>query len=309
MFENYHVGGSLTVDKIIGGQENVFKHYFGEIPNELDRHHSPFRSDDVPGCRFSYSHGIWYFVDNATYKGRLFFNCIQFVMAMFDINFQEAINKISQEVDFSFTQYYRPPPFKSKITVRHKKMPENNYFTRNYDLPLDYLKNQRITAVDNYWANTRKHDYPKLNAFYNPKQVETYCYNFKEGKELYFPDQDIKYVKSTRGLQYGKENENENYVVLVEGNKDRLILDYHYGLSVIGLDTVHRKPSVVSEKVFIWLDPDESGLVNSKKLETYFPNSVNLTSLDNKYDIADMYKFDKQKLKSIVNVILTKRFD
>jgi hypothetical protein len=298
MFDDNYVGG-LSVNKIMEGQDSVFGHYLGSFPNELERHHSPFRSDSNPGCRFQFQDGIWWFIDNATYKNKLRFNCIHLVQYMFDIGYQEAINKISEDVIFSNAVFPEPDIFIPKIKVKLQAMPKVNHFSQ-YGLPNKYLKNE-VKSVKYYYANTRKHNYLKRNAFYNPYYQETYAYLVNGKIELYFPGADIKFVKETLGSDHYGNNDNEEYVVIVEGNKDRMIVDYHYNLNVIGLQNVYSLPELTNKKIIILLDPDDAGIQGSLRLMKKYPNAHNLTKLSNELDIADMYLEDKDKLDQLMN--------
>jgi hypothetical protein len=300
MFDNDYVGG-YTINEIMENQSSVIRHYFGSF-NELDRYHSPFRSDNTPGCRFNFYDGVWYFVDNATYKNRLRFNCIQLVQFMFEIGFQEAINKISEEVIFTSTVDEQPSLFIPQIKVKLQAIPEVNYFTK-YGLPASYLREQRVASVKYYYANTRKHNYLKLNSYYNPKWVETFCYLVNGKLELYFPEQDIKFIKQTHGSDYYGQSNREDYVVITEGNKDRMILDYHYKLNTIGLQNVYSLPELTNTKKFILLDPDDAGLVGTQRLLEKYPDAINLTQLSNTYDVSDMYVNDKTQLDNIAKTI------
>jgi hypothetical protein len=300
MFDDYYIGGQ-TINVIMENQGSVISHFLGDPPNEIDRHHSPFRTDSNPDCRFSYSNNVWYFIDNATYKNRLAFNCIQLVQYMFDISYQEAIAKISEEVELKIVGT-SPIFFTPKIEVELIKMPEINYYT-NLGISNEYLHRQKIGKVNNYLANTRKHHYPVLSAYYNPKTTDTYCFYLEGGKELYFPGQNIKYVKERHGQShYGVIT--EDYLVVTEGNNDRMILDYHYNLNSIGLQNVYSSPDLSKVKqLFILLDPDLAGVAGAKRLLAKYPNAINLTSMLNKYDICDMYLKDKDRLNLLVKKI------
>jgi 5S rRNA maturation endonuclease (ribonuclease M5) len=299
MFEDSHVGG-LSIPIIIQGQDSVFNHYLGSFPNELDRFHSPFRSDSNPGCRFEYSNGIWWFIDNATYKNRLRFNCIHFVQCMFEIGYQEAANKISEEVVFSKDIFPEPQIFIPEIKVKLQTMPLNNHFTQ-YGLPNEYLESQTVGSVKYYYANTRKHNYLKLNAYYTPAYQQIYCYFIGEKIELYFPGADIKFVKETLGSDYYGDNNEEDYVIVVEGNLDRMVFEYHSGLNVIGLQNVYALPELFNKKIIVLLDPDDAGMQGAARILKKYPESINLTSFSNEYDIADMYKFNKEKFNNLIN--------
>lgn len=304
MFQEY-TKGVYSVQEIMNCQESVFGHFLA-FPNEQDRYLSPFRLDDnTPGCRFSYQNGVWYFIDNATYNNRLRFNCIDFVMAFHNIRFQEAINLISEEVTLVLSEV-EPPKFIPEIKVKLKLLDETNYFTRKLGLPVDYLHAEKVGWVTNYWANTRKYNYLKLNSYYNPKQIDTYCYVTKMGIELYFPDQEMKYVKVGSSDYVSNPCNTSEYEIWVEGNKDRMVLNYHYSLPVRGLHNVHSTPKVDKNKLIILLlDPDKAGIDNAIRLEKEFPNSINLTSISNKDDIANLYINNKTKLDEIVKLIQT----
>lgn len=301
MFKDDYVGG-LSINKILENQESVIQHYFGDF-NEIERYHSPFdREDNNPGCRFQHHNGVWYFIDNATYKNRLRFNCIQLVQYMFDLGYQETINKISEEVIFSNVSFPEPKLFKPIIKVKLKPMTAENHFSQ-YGLSNSYLKSQKVGLVKYYYANTRKYNFLKLNAYYTPLYQETYCYVVNGKIELYFPGADIKFVKETLGSDYYGENTNKEYVLLVEGNKDRMIVHHHYGLNVLGLQNVYSLPELANKKIIILLDPDEAGISGAERLLKKYPDAINLTSLENMYDIADMYLKDKGQLDIIMNTV------
>lgn len=300
MFDEYT--RSVTVEEIMNCQESVFGHFLA-FPNEQDRYLSPFRLDDTKaGCRFSYQEGTWYFIDNATYNNRLMFNCIQFVMAQQKVSYQEAINMIGHEVKLVPTNI-TPPKFIPKIKVKLKQLTNDNYFTKFLGISPDYLHKEKVAWVDAYWANTRKYNYLKLNSYYNPKRVETFCY-VNKGIELYFPNQEIKYVKEGSQDYISSNCSSSPYEIWVEGNKDRMLLNYHYQLPVRGLHNVHSTPKVSKSKVIILLlDPDDAGVENAKRLEKEFPNSINLTSKSNLMDLADLYINNRSKLDEIINLV------
>ena len=299
MFEDNYVGG-LSINRIIEGQGSVFAHYLGSFPNEYERYYSPFRQDSNPGCRFQYDEGIWWFVDNATYKNRLRFNCIHFVQYMFEVGYQEAVNKISEEVVFSNTIFPEPKIFIPSIKVKLQAMPVTNYFSKG-DLPNEYLRKQKVGSVKYYYSNTRKYNFLKLNAYGAPLFKDTYCYIVNGKIELYFPGADIKFIKETTGSDYYGDNTNKDYVIITEGNKDRMMIDYHYNLNTIGLQNVYSLPDLSNKIIIILLDPDDAGIQGSLRLMKKYPHAHNLTKLTNEYDIFDMYQFNKPKLDSIID--------
>ena len=282
MSDDYYIGGQ-TINVIMENQGSVISHFLGDPPNEIDRHHSPFRQDSNPDCRFSYSGGTWYFIDNATYNNRLSFNCIQLVQHMFDITYQEAIGKISEEVELKIVDTH-PTFFTPKIDVELMKIPKVNYYNK-LGISNEYLHKQKIGKVKSYLANTRRYN----------------C--LENGKELYFPGQDIKYVKEKHGhSHYGVIT--EDYLVVTEGNNDRMVLNYHYNLNTIGLQNVYSSPDLSKVKqLFILLDPDLAGIAGANRLLNKYPNAINLTTMSNKYDICDMYLKDKPRLNLIVKQI------
>jgi 5S rRNA maturation endonuclease (ribonuclease M5) len=300
MFEKYNLY-TANVEVIMQSQESVFEHFFGSLPNEVDRYYSPFRSDSKPDCRFSYHNNTWYFIDNATHNNKLSFNCIEFVQHLYECTFTEAMAIITTEVKLEIKKGYTVD-FIPRLRVVYKTITNNdNYWYRNYKLPFEYLKEQNVKRVLRYWCSTRKHNFLKVNALYNPKEIETYLYQFDSRKELYFPGQEIKFYKTTNlSDHYGSIT--DDYVVIVEGKKDQMILNHHYDLSCQGLQTVYSTPEYPAElKKIILLDPDSAGIRNSKRLMEHYPNAVNLTNENFKMDIADL--FQNNKLKPIINLI------
>ena len=300
MFNGYI--NNHVINKIMDNQESVFLHFLGLSPQTGIRILSPFRTDNKPDCRFENAKGIWYFIDNAGYNGQIAFNCIWFVANLLDVSYKEAVETIMIEVTLKDIVYTKYDKFSFDLRYTYREVSEDNYFSKNYDLPVEYLSNQNVKSVVNYWCNTKNNNNISLNPFHNPKINDCYAFNVNKRTELYFPDCTPKSIKNTKALDfYGDEN--KHTLILTEGNKDRMILNYHLGLDSLGLQNANIiLPDYFNKKkLYVWFDPDEAGLKASIKIKERFDNVTILTNLEHQYDIADIYKFQGlQKLKECI---------
>ena len=184
-----------NLDVIYNNQDRIFKHFLGEHPNETIRLHSPFRFDESPGCRFSFFQGKWYFIDNATYNGKLSFDCINLVMALYDFErFQDAIAYIYEKVDLDFSSNYDfigKDKFIPIIKFKPKDFVPNHYFTQ-FNLNSDDLINSRCFQVGSYWANTKKDHSLRFNCLGNPNNEQIFAFYFQPtgNVKLYFPERE-----------------------------------------------------------------------------------------------------------------------
>ena len=308
IYLNNRASAGVDVNTIFHGQENVFGHFLGSFPSLGPRYHSPFRSDNNPDCRFEMYKGKWYFVDNATYRGKLRFNCIELVMYMLDIKFQEAVNLIGHEVDFS---NLRGPI--SEVTVEYPieirtkpvRLNVHNYFTRKAGISVDYLHSQGVTGVSNYWCSTKFSPLLRINPYGSPSYMEVYQYLINGEVELYLPRGKVTSFVKTKSQDYVSDKLGP--MVLVEGNKDRMVLDYYYGhrLNAYGLYSVSSVPdlSAYAGPVYGLLDPDDAGIKATKSLQQKYSNFINLQRPDNTLDVFDLASQNKTQLDEIIDQI------
>jgi len=313
----HNINTKVQKEQIFKNQKKIFKNYLGVTPSISSRLHSPFRSDRNPDCRFTTHEGIWYFIDNATYKGKLTFNCIELVMYMFEVNFKQACNMISQEVDLSGQEQYENYLFKPVIKFKYSKWPEDNYFTRNYGISTKYLDQQPYYYVTDYYTNSKNNLLLTKNTIYNPRNVETIAYHFDERVKLYFPNQDIRFYSSCNnddifGFHRFGDYLFSNDVIITKSGKDEMVANYHLGLATLAVqqETTRYLPDKVLrnlnrfDNIYVWYDADYTGLAWSKYMVNYlnshFPNKAKgiYHKLELGNDIAEIYEnYGKNLLK------------
>lgn len=303
------------IDKhqILDNQTDLFKWEMGVSPSKGVRLLSPFRIDKDAGCRFIQRNGIWYFVDNAGYRGKVYFDIISLVQYKYNFSLKETFNYLRTLLIEN--NWYKPKhligikdsrdkkEFYCRILVVPNKWEADNYFTRDYDLPIDFLQNQRLTPVKKYWVNTHKLHSLRMNYIYNPKKVETFSiYYYSKNSKLYFPNQEYRF--------YSNGNKDDIIPILVNDSaelfltsslKDAMVLSYHYNKNTVALFNEQIGGDISNEllkliyqfnDIKILLDNDEAGYKSAE----FFKQRINVLKSITKYslncgkDISESYK-------------------
>lgn len=224
-------------------QEELFAKYTGvyPVPNRLYK--SILRVDRNPGCRFVWhSNGILYFVDNVGINGKIYFNVVDAYAYLKGIGFKEALNIIidGSSVNIKNNIKALEKTEKKQIDIRftYKPWDYDNYFY----LKPEILEEENVYLVDDYWIKSNDNGF-EYNKLHNPKKTLTIAYYFPNTNhtKLYFPYQkDFKWytncnekdVFGESKLDYYLESD-DRFIVITKSQKDRLILDYIYGVPAI----------------------------------------------------------------------------
>jgi hypothetical protein len=317
----------VNSDLIFANQDNVFYYYLGYHPKINDRYKSPFRVDNNAGCRFEYYDNILWFIDNAGHQGKLYFNCIQLVQHLYNLDYKNAVDTIIKKVklDNSVTFSSLKPIFKSEIKINIIPWTEDNYFTLNYDLPVDYLSKQPYYEVSKYWTNSKTNWNLKVNSFGNPRDKIAYYFEDTDHLKLYFPNYYIKWYSNCSSKDLFGMHRMTNYLInnvetvtICSSGKDEMILNYFGEVATLALQqevlpgdmTGYFSIEVMNDlnsfnAIYVWLDLDETGIANSKKLVDWligeFPNKVikslfppeelgnDIAEISELYDIKTIY--------------------
>lgn len=255
-------------------QEELFRKY--TTLNINGRNHSIFRVDKTPGCYFKWYNGILYFVDNAGYNNKLYFDIFDIVSFIYNISLEEASRKIVKEnnnniikIESSIDNYKKP-----KLQINFKKgvWEKNNYFMIDPDI----LEKENVYKVETYWIN--KGDGFKTNLIFNPKQTLTIAYYFPQtdSVKLYFPyEKEFKFFTncSPENVYSNVKLDYEKTCFITKSNKDRLVLKYLLDYEAISpqsenqLIPEHYINEVLKCKhQFILFDNDKTGVENSSIL-------------------------------------------
>jgi 5S rRNA maturation endonuclease (ribonuclease M5) len=291
-----------VIKSIYNNEEEVFRHFFSLSPQSGIRFKSPFRTDEHAGCRFSRFRNKWWIIDNAQHNGKLVFDCIDAVETLMGVDRAEAIEIIQSEVELKKRIRDTSIPFEFKLRYDNKEWTDNNYFTKELNLPVNYLTDENVERVNNYYCNTRDNRRIRINPIHNSQNTDTYAYNLNGRIELYFPGSDPKSIKTTLITDYyGDTTPNELW--LVEGNKDRMVLNYHFKLNAVGLQTTTSKldERFNNKKLHVWLDPDNAGIECSKRIKEQFPQANIITNVNMEGDISFLYKHNYNEINSCVN--------
>lgn len=296
----------VALDDVFANQEDIFQKEFGEYPNIYKRYLSPFRQDKNPSCRFALYNGLWYFIDNAGYNGKIAFNCVEVVMYKYDISFKDALQYIQHQVPLvnKKIQYEHPDKvYHAELYFKAQAWTDDNYFTIQCKLPIAYLEKQNVYQIDEYWANNKSNWNLTRNMLYNPKKVPSFAYLFDENKKLYFPNQPIRFLSNCNNDDiFGWHRmgdylfSNNDTLVITKSGKDDFVLNYHLGLQSIAFqnEVINEIPEKLLNilkstfnTIIVWFDPDKAGIKGSKRLiqllQSHFPTK---TIINLQHDIS-----------------------
>lgn len=331
-YENVLNYAPVSIHDVFQNQELVFYTFLGVFPNREVRAFSPFRKDKSPGCRFEYFDSLWWFVDNAMYKEKLYFNCVELVMYMYNLEFKEALrlisNKIKLKSEISVPTYQtvfdNKNKYDIKIKVTVKKWEENNYFSNNYGIHKDYLNLQPYYNVVDYWVSNKKSPALIKNKFGIPKNKIAYHFERDNSIKLYFPDSDIKWYSNVNEDNLFGYHRMGNYLInedkslfISSSGKDEIMLNYYLGANSLALqgETIYTLPEYLLynlrwfNPIYIWMDSDAAGIRCTNRLYTFlkkvFPTKTIVKCFHQNElgkDIADIIQ-NKHNLLSIFKQI------
>lgn len=296
-------------------QSDLFLKYTGIFPSLGERYRSIFRKDTMPGCRFVWYSGILYFVDNAAYNGKVFFNIADVVSILYHISIKEAIHKIVSGnsiggLSFEKHQQLLKPKSKPQIRIKYKPWQANNYF----GIDPAYLDQENVRLVTDYWIKTD--DEWKYNPIHNPFTTLTIAYIFDDRVKLYFPHQkQFKWYSSCTETDVYGEHKIDSYlerdsslIIYTKSQKDRLLLDYVYGYNALATqgETMDIPADVVLrmkefDRQLILYDYDAAGQTYASKLsERYDIPWLNIEIAKDVFDATSLFGVNnvKQYLKT-----------
>lgn len=293
MFDGIH---SVNIVEINQAQGSVFKHYLGFFDNRKFK--SPFRKDSNGGCRFQYYPDTdkWYLVDNAGYKNKLFFTCVEYVQYKFDLSYLEALRKILNEVELEVLDNLKKDSIKALKWLRYNC--EENYFNK-LGIPDTYLISQGVIPISifkiEYNNGTNVMKYGDFFSIYD--------------NEVYLPNKIPKFLKIKTRNFYGKLDTTKP-IILTEGLPDKLILDYHYNKDnyfciIAAHNAIKTLPKMLElvSSLYIWFDPDRAGLSSSTLLAKKHSNVTNITNKDFELDIKDLHTLNPNLIIKTLNKI------
>lgn len=264
-------------------QESLFHKYTGIYPSNISttRYYSLFRHDRKPGCSFRWHSGKLYFVDNARFRNKLWFDIIDCIEILHNCSTKEAINMIVNEnpIDKNYIiNSTTTIKIKPEIRFKYKPFEEDNLF----GISPKHLNNENIYLVTDYWIK-KSNDW-EYNNIHNPRKTVCIAYHFPHNNnvKLYFPNEvnyrfytncDDNDVYGMYKLDYYLEK-NDNFLIITKSQKDRILLDYVYGYNAIAVqsETSINLPKDVVTKIhkfkqaLILFDHDNTGQQFAAKL-------------------------------------------
>lgn len=249
-------------------QVALFEKYFGSSIDFKKSYKNRLRSDRKPNCKFKYRNGTLKFFDWAASKS---YDVIQWVMDDYNLNYFDAIKKISE--DFKFNKNIKPihKPYEIEedkiefIQIQPKSYSEQfvNYF-RQYLITEKTCQEDNVYCVNELFINNEKwylRDNELCIAYYFPdidkiKILRPYVKDYK-----WRTNAPNTYIDGLSEL-----TDEVDYVILLKSKKEKMLikqLGYKNVLStqmegkfVITEETEER---IKGKKKILWMDGDKTG--------------------------------------------------
>jgi hypothetical protein len=277
--EQFFVSTKLILEKL--SEIEIYEKYLGRIINTNTFYHSPFKVEKTPSFKFYVKNGqLIYKCFSSGNQG----NCFSFVSELFNLTFQEALQKIA--VDFKLNnsvnnsktkkiipleQIFSPKdPVKIDIILREFTQSDLNYWSQFY-INKNLLDLYDIKCADEVWVNGKL--YWKYKD-YNP----IFRYRFGERVKCYRPlekNKKKKWLSNTKAIDiqgFNQLPQKGELLFITSSMKDVLTL------KVMGYNAI--APQAESnyldikmikylytrfKKIIIFYDSDTDGLDLAKK--------------------------------------------
>ncbi len=319
MFNSTNKLEYIDIKKVLPqyNQEDLFVKYIGIYPDLSKRYYSIFRQDKKPGCRFKWHSGILYFVENVGFQGKLYFNIVDAISILHNIDLKTAINKIVtgniNNIVWEKININKSNEEKPDIRFKYKEWDKDNYFGIS---PYD-LYNENVYRVTDYWIKKGEEDF-KYNCIHNPRQTLTIAYHFPDTNnvKLYFPEKlNFRWYSNCEKDIFGESKLNyylerdKRLIIITKSQKDRLLLDYKYGYNTIApqnegvdFDNIISKLKQFDKQIILF-DNDRTGQkFASQYSEKYKIPWCNLEIAKDVFEAEELYGMNnvKKYLKEII---------
>lgn len=292
----------------------IFNLAFGFYPELNKFYKSPFRNDKNGRCRFIKKNDTIYFVDNAGYDGRIFFDCMECIKIMYRKDYKQAL-------DYVYRSLYLPKPkldikdlkqhkdvlkiyeqFENvneiprvDIRFKYKEIPPINYFSQYLLTKEDLEKDKEVYFVHTYFIKGKHDSDFRINPYVSPYIDEVYAFHFKDTNttKLYFsnnPKTFKFYTNCTNQDIFGwymieEYANNYDYLIITEGKKDQLVSRFVGELPTIGLQNAgihipHDKLEFIKrnfKNIFYIGDNDDAGIntgIMYKDMYGFIPKTI-----------------------------------
>lgn len=265
----------VTIEDILDKvtEEQIWEHYLGFLPDPGKKFSSPFRKDNDPSANLFYTAK-----GNLLYKdfGETSMNCWQFVQRLYGLEFKEALLKIWFDMILGKTTSKLPSKYKEKTStiIQIKKRPlqkEDLDFWLQFGITEAILNEYNVVPITYFWVN---------GAMYEAKYLESYSYEYGEGKrKLYFPQDSkrrfLSNAQSSIVAGYDQLPLHGDLLIITKSHKDVMTykaLGYNaispqgegMGLPENVITQIKRRFT----KIIIHYDNDEAGKKGAKSLSS-----------------------------------------
>lgn len=287
------------------GDYEIFKFYIPTFKEVGVSFSSPFREDKNPSCCITeYNNRLWYKDFGDPYQPRAE-TCIQLIMRLHNLDYKTTIAKIRSDLMVKrykpIVQYVKKPKqSKTKIRIRRREwtVEDSNYWGE-YGISIDMLKLYDVSPLSHFWIIK---DESILI------QAQPLCYSFdyywNDGifrrkiyqplankKEKWFSVNDTTVIQGWKMLPKTGE-----LLVITKSLKDVIVLRTVniYAIAANSEssfipDSVFKKLQKRWNKIVIWYDNDETGIIRAKIYSEKY-NIPFITTEDVEKDPSDFRK-------------------
>ena len=326
MFE-FKFEESITKEFILNNisEEQIFCYYLGINKVSKKLICSRLRSDKNPTCGFYRNNkGELYLHDFATGE---FYNCISLVMALYDLNYHQALKVIANDFHLkNFTsltknsgiiqktdKFEQKGMSKIQIEMQDFNSWELEYWNQ-FGITLETLKKFRVYSCRSVFLNDNL-----FSILRYPQMAFGYYGGKLDGNELwriYYPlnkNKGIRFLtnwpsKKIQGFEMLPKK--GNLLIITKSMKDCMTF-YEFGIPAIAPcsenlfipESVMDKLKQRFKHIVVLYDTDIAGITNMRKIRKSHPELI-YTFIPRKYnakDISDFYKYyGKQKTLNLI---------
>lgn len=300
-------------------EEEIFNHYLGFAAEIKKMYHSPFRKDPIPSFNLYYNQrGDLRYKDYGGSQG----SCIDFVMNLYNITYEEAIRVIYEDLKLNRVPSNTPltrriKPKGSKITCK-RRIKEETYdkeYWESFGISKKTLKHYNVINVEFVWLND-------VLLWGNDPINPIYAYFFPKTNrvKVYRPlaDKKFKWLCNTKNddIQGYDQLPLEGELLIISKAMKDVMLFHELGFNAIAPqgEGMFIPEDIVIElktrfkRIITVYDNDEPGVTASIKLNEIIGSGYwNIPKIYKEKDITDFYKVHgKEKtielLKPLYNV-------
>lgn len=318
-------GGSIEWDEELLleriGDDNIFKYYIPAFSKIDTPFSSPFREDKNPSCSITEHHGRLWFKDFGDPYQQKAETCIRLIGRIYGLSYKDAIEKIRHDIsgnpiEYRKTDYKKKQKSKDTIIKIKKTVwtKDDERYWLDYGIDTKLLDYANISSISNFWIinakgsfqiNSRKLSY-SFNYYWSNGIYRRKIYQPEGTRDKWFSNVDSTVVQGWNILP-----KQGDLLIITKSFKDVLVLRNENYYSIASNNEKSFIPDLVFDKlkkrwnkIVIWYDNDDTGLVNARLFSDKY-NIPYITTEDKEKDPSDYRKrYGQIKFRQLLKELL-----